>query len=374
MRPLRITGAFAAAAFITACAGPANTNSGSFTPQTHGLPQPAGSARISSLLRHHATSCSFSDIYVANSNNSTVTIYTPHFSAGANAQFIRTITQGLSAPTQLALDSAGNLYVGNWKSNNVTEYSECSSTPNALVGTITNGIDGPTSLMVDGNDNLWVANQKSNSVTEYLAGAKTPALTLTNGVNGPSALAWGGGNNNSICVANTGNNSVACYNMSSGSRSRVITAGINFPTALAWDPSNNLYVADEGSNSITVYPPSGTSVSMKITTDLLSPSSLAFDTIPGFGYLWVANANGNTITAYDSTGTERGYYNEPYFVGVTDVAQNGPGNDWIATVGANYVTGLELDSLTFGTRPHPSSVFAPTETALSGPAAVTVGP
>jgi len=61
---------------------------------------------------------------------------------------------GLSLPTGLALDSAGNLYVANYGNSTITKFTP-SGAGSVFAST---GLNGPESLAFDSAGNLYVAN------------------------------------------------------------------------------------------------------------------------------------------------------------------------------------------------------------------------
>ena len=98
---------------------------------------------------------------------------------------------GPNQPYSLALDTNGDVWVANYASSTISEYTPAelaSQTGPAVVladsgaGT---GISGPDGLAFDAAGNLWVSNYASDTVAEYSAaaiqrsGAPTPTLVLS---------------------------------------------------------------------------------------------------------------------------------------------------------------------------------------------------
>ena len=91
---------------------------------------------------------------------------------------------GLSQPWPVVFDPKGNLFVGNYGNNTVSEVAPPYT--NAPVATISHAINAPDSLALDSKNDLFVANSLTPSVTEYAppyTGA--PVATIT----GPATVA-----------------------------------------------------------------------------------------------------------------------------------------------------------------------------------------
>jgi sugar lactone lactonase YvrE len=146
----------------------------------------------------------------------------------------RTITEGIGIPVAVAIDTSGNLYVGNYVSTkdcgDVTEYNAATG---ALENTITDGVCYPISIAFDLRGNVYVANHTGSSVTVYDAGTNALKETITSGVSNPiSVLVDPSGN---LYVANYNSpGSVAVYQPDKTSPSKILTKYITLPFALGW--------------------------------------------------------------------------------------------------------------------------------------------
>ena len=96
------------------------------------------------------------NLYVANFNSDQVLVYNPNYVQQPG----KSITSELSAPTGVAFDSKGNVYVANLTGNggngSITQYSS-SGVLNTRFS-ITDGISFPIAIAVDGVDDLYVLN------------------------------------------------------------------------------------------------------------------------------------------------------------------------------------------------------------------------
>lgn len=121
----------------------------------------------------------------------------------------------LDSPTGLALDPALNIYVTNSGNNSVTIYSAGSSGDTPPIITIegtARGLDKPLGIAASLTE-IYVANQANNSVTVYSRDGNGPIATIA-GLNTklrrPSAIAVDC-TTGAIYVANRGSNSVTVY-------------------------------------------------------------------------------------------------------------------------------------------------------------------
>lgn len=79
-----------------------------------------------------------------------------------------TITKGLTYPDGIAIDHAGNLYVGNlqpYSMSNIQVYALGSKSPSR---TITDGITWPVGIAVDEHDTLYVTNDMHQATSRSI--------------------------------------------------------------------------------------------------------------------------------------------------------------------------------------------------------------
>jgi uncharacterized protein (TIGR03437 family) len=219
-------------------------------------------------------------VYIADTSNNRVLAYrySTQLTAGSFADLVlgqpnrfsnitegpgTNLTTGLSLPTGLAVDGAGNLYVADTGNNRVVRYPKPFSQPagyqfpNLIIGqksfstgTANPGGIGPTTLdlnngsyigrtgiTIDAAGNLWVADIGNNRVLRF------PAAALSAGLNGPTAdLVVGQPNMTSSAPA----------------ASQVSTTGLTRPLSVAFDPAGNMFVADALGRALQYAPPIAT--------------------------------------------------------------------------------------------------------------------
>ena len=213
------------------------------------------------------------DAFVGNNGSSTITEYVPPYTGGAAA----TISTDVDVPQGMAFDNAGDLFVANAGSAyaiNLGQGDVAIYAPpyNGTPALVTSGIAGPQPIAVDGSGNLFVGNYNGGNVTEY-APPYTGAPVATLSVAAPVALLLDGSGN--LFIASF-DGYVVEYAPPYVSATATIYNGIAIPTALALDGAGNLFVANRvGSNSVTEYAPPYTGAPIAtITSGVSNPQSL----------------------------------------------------------------------------------------------------
>jgi sugar lactone lactonase YvrE len=223
-------------------------------------------------------------LYVANAPGAamphSITVYAA--AANGNAAPIRTImggNTGLTGVNGLALDNTGtNLYAANCGacfdssgSDGILIFPAGTTgnvAPSSTIAGGNTGLSGPTGITFDAAGNLLVANSGTSSVTTYAPGASgniAPTATLVGGNTGITGAECVRTDAASlIYVCNTGNNSITVYTAGANGNiapTRTLmgaSTGLLGPTSVSFDPAGNMYVANSGANTLTVYAPGAT--------------------------------------------------------------------------------------------------------------------
>ncbi len=255
------------------------------------------------------------NLWVADAYNSRVLEFSPPFSSGMPASLVigqsdfvsnsaGAGANGLSIPSDITLDSSGNLWVSDLGNNRVLEFKPPFSSgmsPSLVLGqtgftsnsagTTPSQLYYPTNLRFDSSQNLWISDSYNNRVLEF----KAP---FSNGMSASVAL---------------GQSSFT------SSLSDLSRRGLYFPNGLSFDASGNLWVSDTFNNRVLEFQSpytTGMNASMVIgqpdyTTRALStsekslrgPGGVAFD--PG-GNLWISDRFNNRALEFqlsNSTGS-----------------------------------------------------------------------
>jgi len=281
--------------------------------------------------------------WVTNPSDDAVTEFSPSgaFLSGTNGY----TGGGLSHPLGVAIDSSGNAWVGDLGSNAVTVISSSGTFLSGANGFTGGGLNAPEGMAIDGLGNAWVANEGANSVTEI-----SSTGTFPSGTNGYT----GGGFSDPDWIAIDGSGNAWAANFGANSLTEVSNAGailsgangytgggLNFPQGIAIDSSGNAWTPNDLGESVTKF--SNTGAVLSGTTgytggSLSQPTAIAID---GSGNAWISNFHGNTVTELSNAGailSGTGFYTGGGLNGPEGIAIDSSGNVWVPNFLGSTVT------------------------------------
>ncbi len=306
---------------------------------------------------------------------------------GAAAQF--------DAPRGVAMDGAGNLYVGDTSNNTIRKVAP-DGRVTTLAGTAGSGgyADGngetarfnePFGVAVDANGTLYVADASNNAIRKVTSGGVVS--TLAGG--GAAGTADGAGTAarfdepRGIAIDATGTLYVADYDnhlIRRISPGGVVTTlagkadvqgaadgsgtGASFrgPMGIAVDAAGVVYVADTGNRSIRKITADGVVTTLSLSGARLSePRGIAVD---GAGVLYVADYASHTVRSISSSGVVSTLAGTLATPGTTDAAAGTaarfhfPSGVAISTGGTLYIADTENDAIRTIARSGAVSTFA----------------
>jgi hypothetical protein len=185
-------------------------------------------------------------------------ISSPHFSspdvgsstvypAGQSSPSL-TISDGLSNPYGIAVDSKDDIFASQLDSNNIVAYKSGATSP---YETIDFAADGQAlGVGVDGKDNIWIGSDSNSSVWEIPAGSSTPVNAGLTGLNGTINVAFG--KKDEMFVCNFGHLNVIVYKYGMKSPTETITDGIepNGPTPSGFTTSDYYFQSNQDDNVV----------------------------------------------------------------------------------------------------------------------------
>ncbi|HKF49539.1 MAG TPA: hypothetical protein VKB38_19420 [Terracidiphilus sp.] len=150
---------------------------------------------------------------------------------------------GLNAPTSIAADQAGNIWVANSGASTVSQFDNLGNSKQGSTG-ISTGSGSATGLAIDPTGNAWITVSTANTLFEISpAGAVGSAIT-GNGLNQPTGLAIDG--NGVVWVVNSSGNTVSAFNNAGTvfTGSPFSGGGIASPAGIAINGSANANCSD----------------------------------------------------------------------------------------------------------------------------------
>lgn len=223
------------------------------------------------------------NVYVADAQNNWVVKETP--SASGYTQSV--VASGLGSPNGVAVDNSGNVYIADTTNNRILKETPSGSSYTQSVAV--SGLNFPNSVTVDGSGNLYIADSGNNRVVkETLSGTTYSQSIVASGLSNPSNVAVDGSGN--VYISDSGNNRVVKETLSGGSytQSVVATSGLNGPTGIAVDSRGDIYIVDSQNNRILKEALSNGSYTQSVIGIGLSfPDGLALD---NSGDLYVADS------------------------------------------------------------------------------------
>ncbi|MDD4914917.1 MAG: hypothetical protein PHW13_07750 [Methylococcales bacterium] len=222
----------------------------------------------------------------------------------ASGQLLRVLSNGVSLPSALAVDSQGNVYVGNYVTDSYGHGSvEEFAADGSLVRTFT-GMTDVQSVAVDGSGNLFVACLAGNinagkGYVEEFAADGTLERVLTTGISKPISLAID--NTGDVFVASYSGNSVREFS-ASGTLLRTLSSGVSAPVSVTTDKNGDVFVVNANSGSgiydVEKFSASGTLL-LTLNNGFKNPVSVATDS---YGDVFVADKTNNSVSEFSASG------------------------------------------------------------------------
>jgi sugar lactone lactonase YvrE len=231
------------------------------------------------------TTDSAGNVYIAYNNG---TVYRTPKGGGAAQE----VASGLTAPHQLAIDGAGNLYVADSGTNEIVQFLGASSASSAITGTpFVSGLTSPKGVAVDALGNLYITETGSVLLQSIDTGMQT---VLGSGFTTPVALAVD--SNGNVYVADTGLQEIEELSITGGAVTQQTTETLlagTTPTSVAVDAAGDVYYGDSAKGEVVEIPLSGTTAA--IASGFTTPVGVALD--PS-GNLYVADSTSAAGISY----------------------------------------------------------------------------
>ena len=286
--------------------------------------------------------------------------FQPQLSAAPNDWTLAISFSGgnLNTPEGLAVDAAGNVWVGNYNSAasvNGGDGAVLALSPRGVQSApyIDNGnVNGPAALAVDASGNVWAANAFGANISGLdSSGASLSGSPYAIGsLNNPDYIAvdssgnvWSAGDNYLAELAHASGYALQNYKVSDSATTRANITGLGL------DNAGNIWLSDSIASYLVelsaANPAQQVAGSPYSGGGLTAPTSIAID---AGSNIWTANtptagnSNGVTELVKGSSGYSAVNYtgNGEYSVGA--IAIDGAGNAWFANDGSSGKSGLAV--------------------------------
>ncbi|MEU4343182.1 serine/threonine-protein kinase PknD [Nocardia sp. NPDC023852] len=241
---------------------------------------------------------------------------------------------GVSLPTDVAVDTAGNVYVTDMGNDRVVRLAVGASAPTPLPFT---GLNNPQGVAVDTAGNVYVTDTSNDRVMRLAAGASTPTPLPFTGLKNPHGVAVDTAGD--VYVADWGNDRVVRLAAGASAPTTLPLTGLQDPQGLAVDTAGNVYVTELGTERVVRLAAGASAPTTLPFAGLKDPQGVAVDTagdvyLVDWGNKWVVRlaAGASTPTPLPFTGLKN----------PQGVAVDTAGNVYVTDLGPNPVVKLRV--------------------------------
>jgi streptogramin lyase len=284
------------------------------------------------------------DVWVPNYFSSTLS----EFSSNGVPMTGSPYTQaGLDNPTSVAIDEYGNAWAANYNGDDVSEFNSNGQKISTPPGWVGGGLNKPYGIAIDNVGHAWIANFGGNSLSEFSSSLSFGlAISPSSGFGSDTLVGPAG-----IATDTSGNVWTVNYTAATASIAEAVpsslpgqpptfalftSGGLNSPYGVAIDGAGNVWATNRGGNgSISEFTSAGQPVSGSPFSGggVNGPYGIAID---GAGNVWTANngGNSNSISEFNSSGTAISGANGYVSNGLLEpygIAIDGSGNIWVAS-------------------------------------------
>ncbi len=226
------------------------------------------------------------NIYVADTNNNRVQVF------DSSGNHSASLPGPFHSPRGIAVDGSGNIYVTDVINDTVRVFDSDMVRQPGITGTL----DSPDAVAVDGAGNVYVLDT-TLAVVQIFDSERAPVANLTgppgNPFRLPAGVAVDGSGN--VYVADTNNNRVLAFGPD---RNYIadLPGPFNRPAGVAADGSGNVYVADTGNNRTKIFDSARNYVA-DLPGPFNRPVGVAAD---GAGRVYVSDRGNHTVSIFDT--------------------------------------------------------------------------
>ena len=234
---------------------------------------------------------------------------------------------GLLSPSNVFVDTAGNVYVTDSGNHRVLKLAAATHNQSELPFT---DLDNPNGLTVDTAGNVYITDTATAQVLKLEPGSGNQVPLPFTGLKSPAGICLDTQGN--IYVSDYATNQVVKLAAGSNQQSDVPITGLKEPDGIQADSSGNVYVADGGNNRVLEWVADSNTTTALPFTGLSDPADITVDTARN---IYVTNHHNNRVLKL-ATGSN--HQTELPFTGLSD-----PTSSAVDSSGTIYVTDSNND-------------------------------
>ncbi|MBX4133619.1 hypothetical protein JMI89_08235 [Frischella sp. Ac48] len=159
---------------------------------------------------------------------------------------LTTMAKSFNAPTGIAFDSTGAMYVTNWSGNSVIKIKT-----NGERQTFYSDISSPAGIVIDKQDNIYVSSYSDDYILKITANGH--AQKISENYHTPTGIAFS--NSGKLLITNRSAGEIVSLDLNSGKK-EIIVRGLSTPVGVTQLPDNSLVVS-QYSGRLTLIAPNG---------------------------------------------------------------------------------------------------------------------
>ncbi len=156
------------------------------------------------------------------------------------------LTAGLNAPSDLAVDGHGDIYMAAPFNNAIQEWNPANDGLVTLISSA--NFNTPFGVAVDGVGNVYIADTDNNAIKEWTIADSHLTTLVSSGLDHPLGLALDGAGN--VYIADVQDNAVKEWVVAASNLITLVSSGLNQPYGVAVDAAGNVYMADTYNGAI----------------------------------------------------------------------------------------------------------------------------
>ncbi|OCG24681.1 hypothetical protein A9G11_03240 [Gilliamella sp. wkB108] len=226
---------------------------------------------------------------------------------------LKTISSTFSAPTGIAFDSKGAMYVTNWSGNSVVKINA-----NNQREIVYSNISSPAGIVLDSQDNIYVSSYGDDYILKIDPNGK--AEKISEGYHTPTGIAFS--NDKQLLITNRSTGEIVSLDLANGSK-KIIAKGLTTPVGVTQLPDNSLVVS-QYSGRLTLIRANGEQV--EIGKNFVRPGvgivTLSPDTVAVIDNgadmvrkVDIKTGNVQTIASSLSSAVALAFHNNAYYIG-----------------------------------------------------------